>query len=88
MKAQENTKNFITEQKLKNLKDIQDQNTAIYNAFAQLKVDQLTLEDREEQLENYYRQIQKSSTDLGKQLDEKYGKGSVNLETGEFTPAE
>ena len=88
MKEKNDSKVFLKEEELTALKNIQKQSTALRDAFAQLKIDQLALEDREEELENYHRQLQKASSDLGKQFDNNYGKGSINLDTGEFTPSE
>jgi len=88
MKEKNDSKVFLKEEELTALKNIQKQSTALRDAFAQLKIDQLALEDREKELENYHRQLQKASSDLGKQFDSNYGKGSINLDTGEFTPSE
>ena len=38
------------------------------------------------QLEAAYQQVQDTEATLAKTLEEKYGKGNLNVDTGEFTP--
>ena len=53
---------------------------------AKIEIDNQLIEWEEQNLKltTEYRQLQESETKLAKELEEKYGQGQVNLETGEF----
>ena len=44
------------------------------------------IDQYEVQLESAYLQVQEKEQNLAKTLEDKYGKGNLNVETGEFTP--
>ena len=46
----------------------------------------MTLNLQKDQLKNNLFQIQQEEIKLGKELEEKYGNGSISLENGEFIP--
>ena len=48
----------------------------------------LRLEEQEDNLLAYSRDLEEQESKLAKSLSDKYGKGSINIETGEFTPSE
>ena len=48
----------------------------------------MNLEFRKEQLKINFQQIQQQETTLAKELEDKYGKGTISLESGEFLPNE
>ena len=56
--------------------------------FGQLKISQLKLEESETILKKALAELEKEETTLAKSLTKKYGKGSLDIETGTFTPAE
>ena len=56
--------------------------------FGQLKISQLKLEESETILKKALAELENEETTLAKSLTEKYGKGSLDIETGTFTPAE
>ena len=56
--------------------------------FGQLKISQLKLEESETILKKALAEWEKEETTLAKSLTEKYGKGSLDIETGTFIPAE
>jgi len=56
--------------------------------FGQLKISQLKLEESETILKKALAELEKEETTLAKSLTEKYGKGSLDIETGTFIPAE
>ena len=41
---------------------------------------------REQSVLNTLSEVREKENELAKELTEKYGKGSLNIETGEFTP--
>ena len=48
----------------------------------------MNLNLKKEQLKSNLIQLQEQEQVLANQLEEKYGKGSISLETGEFLPLE
>ena len=84
----------FSDEELTSLRSLQEGYTEKQAQFGQLKVQKLlvqqqldTLETTEVQMERDYAELQKSEQDLVKQLNEKYGPGSLDPATGVFTPA-
>ena len=49
-------------------------------------MNKIKLQDQENFLKKELQKLEKKEIDLAKNLSSKYGKGSLNLENGEFTP--
>jgi predicted lipoprotein len=84
----------FSDEELTSLKSLQEGYTEKQAQFGQLKVQKLlvqqqldTLESTEVQMESDYASLQQQEQDLVKQLNEKYGPGSLDPATGVFTPA-
>ena len=84
----------FSDEELTSLRSLQEGYTEKQAQFGQLKVQKLlvqqqldALETTEVQMESDYAELQKSEQDLVKQLNEKYGPGSLDPATGVFTPA-
>ena len=77
---------FTTEDLLK-LRDLQNKTTNVVNAFGQLKLSEIRLESQSKYLKEQLSTLQKEEANLAKSLSEKYGKGTLDAETGEFTPS-
>lgn len=78
------TKIKLAEDEIKALEDIKLKNTAIVEEFGRIGITRLDLEAREERAEDFLSKLRNAEINLSKALEEKYGKGTVNLETGEF----
>tara|TARA_R110002020_G_scaffold6422_4_gene27348 strand:- start:51 stop:344 length:294 start_codon:yes stop_codon:yes gene_type:complete len=78
----------FTEQELKQLKDLRTKLNQITIKFGQVKVSQIKLKENEESLKKQLDILEKQELDIAKNLSNKYGKGSINIETGTFTPSE
>ena len=83
----------FTDDELKNLGAIQQSYQNIQTGFGQLKVQRILLEQQlngleeaEVNLESEYEKAQENERTFVKSLNEKYGPGSLNPETGVFTP--
>ena len=83
----------FTEEELKSLRVLQDSYTKKQAELGQVSVQRIllnqqmdTLDERQAQLESEYTQVQQQEQDLVKKLNEKYGPGQLNPETGVFTP--
>ena len=83
----------FTEDELSSLQELQNTYASISTQFGQLKVSRINLErqmenldDAENQLEQNWEENRQTESDLVKSLNEKYGAGSLNPQTGEFIP--
>ena len=83
----------FTEEELKSLSDLQETYGKVQQDFGALKVRRLVLEQQLEELDNADEAVHKAYTDnqeternLVKELNEKYGPGSLDPQTGVFTP--
>ena len=77
----------FTEQELNQLKELRDNLQKITIQFGQLTVSKIKLEENEVKLKDQLVNLEKQEINLAKSLSNKYGKGSINLETGTFTPS-
>lgn len=79
MKAKKLTKKEIT-----TLTEIKTKNEAVVKEFGLIKIAEIALDERQERAEAFLNQLRASEVEVAKTLEKKYGKGTVNLETGEF----
>ena len=89
-KLEEATK--YTEEELKKIKEIQDEYYRTQNQFGQLSVSEIRLNEQLEGLEKLrdettiaFKNIQEEERKFLDEITKKYGEGSLNPETGEFT---
>ncbi len=85
----------FTEEELKSLSDLAQGYQTTQAAFGQLRVQKIllsqqksALEDAEVQLETDYIQLQEKEQNIVKELNDKYGPGQLDPQTGVFTPTE
>ena len=83
----------FTEEELKSLNDLNQGYQTKQQQFGQLKVQRILLTQQQEgldeaeiRLETEYSELQKSEQDLVKSLNDKYGPGQLDPNTGVFTP--
>ena len=88
----ENTTKF-TEEELKKITGIQDEYSNIQNQFGQLSMSKIALNSQLESLEELDTKLNGDLKDLQQKekefldgITKKYGEGSLNPKTGEFTP--
>ena len=83
----------FTDDELKSLQDLQTNYQEKQAALGQLSVQRIlvnqqmeALEIRQDELETEYTTVQQEERDLVKGLNEKYGPGQLDPQTGVFTP--
>jgi len=74
----------LTEEEIQTLKELENRNIAIVKEFGQISIAEYNLDKRRDRAEEFIEKLRKLETDIAKQLEEKYGKGTVNTTTGEF----
>ena len=78
----------FTEEELIQVQKIQQSYSSVQNQFGQLKLAQIRLDNDEVTLEDALKSIQDEEKKFLDGITEKYGQGSLNPETGVFTPTE
>ena len=78
----------FTEEELKQVQTFQQNYIAVQNQFGQLKLAQLRLDEQEIQLKDSLNKTQNDETKFLDSITKKYGQGTLNPETGVFTPSE
>ena len=76
----------FTEEELKKVQNFQQNYSNIQNQFGQLKMAQIRLDEQEIELEETLKNIQSKEKKFLDGITEKYGEGTISLESGEFLP--
>ena len=83
----------FSDEELKSLQDLSQSYQNIQASFGQLKVQKIlnqqqseALEEAEVKMDADYKEIQDKERELVQQLNEKYGPGQLDPQTGVFTP--
>ena len=76
----------FTEDELTQVQNIQKSYATVQNQFGQLKMAQIRLDEQEVELEESLKSIQDDEKKFLDGITEKYGEGTLNPETGVFTP--
>jgi|9_EtaG_2_1085328.scaffolds.fasta_scaffold07729_2 hypothetical protein len=78
----------FSSEELKQIQDLQkEMNRLIFN-FGQLKMSEIKLESSRKTLESNLGELEKKEKNLANTLNKKYGKGTLDIETGKFIPTE
>ena len=78
----------FTEEEIKQVQAIQASYQNVQVQFGQLKLNQIRLDEQEVELEDALKQIQSDEKKFLDGITDKYGQGTLNPETGVFTPTE
>lgn len=77
----------LPEDKLEQVKRIQEETNATVFQLGEVEVALINLKEQKAQLQEKYKQLRAENTQLTMALAEEFGDGSIDLETGTFTPA-
>ena len=77
-------KKVLTQEELQEIKSIQNENTTVVSQFGELEVVTQNLLIRKEELVKKFKELKDREVAIGNILQEKYGNGNIDLETGEF----
>jgi hypothetical protein len=78
----------FSEDELSQLTKLRTETDQITFQFGQIQISKIKLEENETLLKKQLADLEKREITLAKSLSDKYGKGSINLDTGTFTPTE
>ena len=76
----------LIQEELNELRDLKNQITQLSVEFGTLTISKIKLEEQEILLKNKLSSLEEKEKSIAKTLTDKYGKGSIDLESGTFTP--
>ena len=76
----------LTKIEIEEVKKIKENFQILVGQVGEVEVGMMNLNVRKKELEEELKNIQLKEVEVAKKLEEKYGKGNISLETGEFTP--
>jgi hypothetical protein len=80
-------KQVLTQEEIQSLKNIQSNQSLLIEQLGLLEYKFLILEKEKEKLKQTLQNQIETEEQIGKQLQQKYGDGSIDLEKGEFIPS-
>jgi hypothetical protein len=78
----------LSKEELKQIQEIQNKSQAITVELGQIELLKIQLKSRRANAEEFLKELGQDEKTLAEALETAYGKGSINLEKGEFTPYE
>ena len=79
-------KQVLTQEEIQSLKTIQSRQQALLSMFGDLEYKIQILELEKQKLKQSLQTQMEEEEKIGKQLQQKYGDGNIDLEKGEFIP--
>ncbi len=77
----------LTQEEITQLKDVQQERYSLIDKFGTIEIQFQELESMKQKLKLEHEKLKQKEDVLGKQLQAKYGDGTINLERGEFVNA-
>jgi hypothetical protein len=77
----------LTQEEITQLKAVQQERFSMIDKFGAIEIQFQELESIKQKLKLEYEKLKQKEEVLGKQLQDKYGDGTINLEKGEFVSA-
>ncbi len=84
MATQESIK--LTEEEVNNISELKNRQESLGQELQKVQLSKFNLEIREEELKQYYKDNIALEKQIGQELMQKYGNGSIDIETGTFVP--
>ena len=78
----------LTETEIKDIKAVREDFQILVSNVGDIEIAIMNLNKRKKEKEIELLEIQKKEEEIALNLEKKYGKGNISLETGEFTPIE
>ena len=76
----------LTKEEISKIKTIKEDFQILVGQVGEVEIGIMNLKKRKKELEKELETIQQKEIDVAKELESKYGKGNISLETGKFTP--
>ena len=79
--------NKLTQEELEQIEVVRKNKETILTELGQIKLAEPNLETRLEKAEQFLTQLDEQEAELAKYLEDKYGNGTVDVNSGEFIPS-
>ena len=76
----------VTQKELQQIVDIQNRYQTVAQELGNIELQKIALEERRQITEQFLVELQTQEKDVAQAIEKEYGKGNINLKTGEFTP--
>ena len=77
----------FSEEELKEIKDLRMSLNTLTFQLGQVYIEKMKIEEQENIFKNQLKDLEKKEISIAKKLSSKYGKGSIDIETGTFIPS-
>ena len=78
----------FTKEELDSLKSFQSRMEQVITQLGRVHLSKIKLNEQENMLKDEIKKIEKEEQELAQTFSNKYGRGSLDIETGTFTPSE
>jgi hypothetical protein len=78
----------LSAEELQQIQQLQERSQAVVVELGTIQVGRINLDAREEAAERALQELKDAETTLAAELQEKYGTGTINLDTGEIEATE
>lgn len=78
----------LTQEELQQITNIQNKYQAVSQELANIELQKIALKARRRAAEEFLAQLQQEERQVADSIQEKYGKGTLDINTGEFIPME
>ena len=82
----EKTKKVLEKEEISKLKKLRQNFTDLTTTIGNIEIQIMNLEIQKDKLKENLLNLQKEESVLAKKLEDKYGEGSISLDSGEFLP--
>ena len=79
-------KKVLTEEEITELKSLKQQLKELTDIVGETEIQIMNLQIRKDQIKSRLQTLQQEEYVLAKKLEEKYGNGTISIESGEFLP--
>jgi hypothetical protein len=80
-------KQVLTQEEIQKITNLRQQFNELVNVIGNIEVQIMDLQLKKENLKSSFQQLQEQELIVAKELEEKYGQGTISIETGEFLPS-
>ena len=77
----------FSQEELNEIRDLRTELNQITFQLGQIKINKIRIENTEILIKKDLTNLEEKETKIAKKLSDKYGKGSIDIETGTFIPA-
>lgn len=76
----------LTEEEINTIRELQQKNNAVAVELGNVELSKLQIERRRAEIITFLEDLRKEEQTFGKEMNDKYGDGTIDLGSGEFVP--